>query len=141
MEACLELMKDNSIISIQDMGAAGLTSSSVEMASKGELGIELELDKVPCREENMTPYEMMLSESQERMLIILEDKKEQEAKKIFDKWDLDFIVIGKTTNTNNLTLKFNSKIVGEIPIEALASKAPMYNREWVKKIPKKQKLI
>tara|TARA_B100000035_G_scaffold200520_1_gene171521 strand:- start:176 stop:2356 length:2181 start_codon:yes stop_codon:yes gene_type:complete len=140
MEACLELMKDNSIISIQDMGAAGLTSSSVEMASKGELGIELELDKVPCREENMTPYEMMLSESQERMLIILEDKKEQEAKKIFDKWDLDFIVIGKTTNTNNLTLKFNSKIVGEIPIEALASKAPMYNREWVKIKPKKTKI-
>ena len=140
MEACLELMKDNSIISIQDMGAAGLTSSSVEMASKGELGIELELDKVPCREENMTPYEMMLSESQERMLIILEDKKEQEAKKIFDKWDLDFIVIGKTTNTNNLTLKFNSKIVGEIPIEALASKAPMYNREWVKIKPNKTKI-
>ena len=95
MEACLELMKDNSIISIQDMGAAGLTSSSVEMASKGELGIELELDRVPCREENMTPYEMMLSESQERMLIILEDGKEQEAKKIFDKWDLDFVIIGK----------------------------------------------
>ncbi len=140
MEACLELMKDNSIISIQDMGAAGLTSSSVEMASKGELGIELELDKVPCREENMTPYEMMLSESQERMLIILEDGKEQEAKKIFDKWDLDFIVIGKTTNTNNLTLKFNSKIVGEIPIEALASKAPMYNREWIEIKPKKTKI-
>ncbi len=140
MEACLELMKDNSIISIQDMGAAGLTSSSVEMASKGELGIELELDKVPCREENMTPYEMMLSESQERMLIILEDGKEQAAKKIFDKWDLDFIIIGKTTNTNNLTLKFDSKIVGEIPIEALASKAPMYNREWVEIKPKKTKI-
>jgi phosphoribosylformylglycinamidine synthase len=102
------------------MGAAGLTSSSVEMASKGGLGIELELDKVPCREENMTPYEMMLSESQERMLIILEDGKENAAKKIFDKWDLDFVVIGKTTNTNNLTLKFNNKIEGEIPIEALA---------------------
>ena len=132
MEACLELMKDNSIISIQDMGAAGLTSSSVEMASKGELGIELELDKVPCREENMTPYEMMLSESQERMLIILEDGKEQKAKKIFDKWDLDFVVIGRTTNTNNLTLKFNNKIEGEIPIEALASKAPVYDRKWIK---------
>jgi phosphoribosylformylglycinamidine synthase subunit PurL len=137
MEACLELMKDNSIISIQDMGAAGLTSSSVEMASKGSLGIELELDKVPCREENMTPYEMMLSESQERMLIILEDGKEKSAKKIFDKWELDFIVIGKTTNTNNLTLKFNNIIEGEIPIEALASKAPIYDRKWVrKKIPK-----
>ena len=140
MEACLELMKDNSIISIQDMGAAGLTSSSVEMASKGDLGIELELDKVPCREENMTPYEMMLSESQERMLIILEENSENEAKKIFDKWDLDFVVIGKTTNTNNLTLKFNGKVVGEIPIDALAAKAPIYNREWIKKKPKKNKI-
>ena len=140
MEACLELMKDNSIISIQDMGAAGLTSSSVEMASKGDLGIELELDKVPCREENMTPYEMMLSESQERMLIILEDGKEQTAKKIFDKWDLDFVVIGKTTGNNNLTLKFNQKVVGEIPIEALSSKAPIYDREWVKKKPTKKKI-
>ena len=133
MEACLELMKDNSIISIQDMGAAGLTSSSVEMASKGSLGIELNLEKVPCREEKMTPYEMMLSESQERMLIILEDGKEKDAKKIFDKWDLDFVVIGKTTNTNNLTLKFNGKIEGEIPIEALATKAPIYDRKWIRK--------
>ena len=112
MEACLELMKDNSIISIQDMGAAGLTSSSVEMASKGNLGIELILDYVPCREENMTPYEMMLSESQERMLIILEDGKEESARKIFSKWDLDFVVIGKTTDTNNLTLKFKKEVVG-----------------------------
>ncbi|MDC0628760.1 phosphoribosylformylglycinamidine synthase subunit PurL, partial [Pelagibacteraceae bacterium] len=133
MEACLELMKDSSIISIQDMGAAGLTSSSVEMASKGELGIELYLDKVPCREENMTPYEMMLSESQERMLIILEDGKEKHAKEIFKKWDLDFVIIGKTTNTNKLTLKFNNNKVGEIPIEALASQAPVYDRKWVKK--------
>ena len=133
MEACLELMKEDSIISIQDMGAAGLTSSSGEMASKGDLGIELEVDKVPCREENMTPYERMLSESQERMLIILEEKKEKEAKKIFDKWDLDFVVIGKTTNTNNLTLKYENKIVGEIPIEALASKAPLYDRKWIRK--------
>ncbi len=139
LEACLELMKDDSIIAIQDMGAAGLTSSSVEMASKGSLGIELELDKVPCREENMTPYEMMLSESQERMLIILEDKKEDHAREIFKKWDLDFVVIGKTTNTNNLTLKFNGRVEGEIPIEALSSKAPMYNRKWVKsKISKKK---
>jgi len=139
MEACLELMKDNSIISIQDMGAAGLTSSSVEMASKGELGIELHLDNVPCREENMTPYEMMLSESQERMLIILEDKKEEHAKKIFKKWDLDFVIIGKTTKTPNLTLKFKSKTIGEIPIEALASEAPLYNRKWTKtKLPDKK---
>jgi phosphoribosylformylglycinamidine synthase II len=139
MEACLELMKDSSIISIQDMGAAGLTSSSVEMASKGELGIELYLDKVPCREENMTPYEMMLSESQERMLIILEDGKEKHAKEIFKKWDLDFVIIGKTTNTNKLTLKFNNNKVGEIPIEALASQAPVYDRKWVKKkLPNKK---
>ena len=139
LEACLELMKDDSIISIQDMGAAGLTSSSVEMASKGSLGIELELDKVPCREENMSPYEMMLSESQERMLIILEDNKEQKARRIFEKWNLDFVVIGKTTNTNNLTLKYDNKIVGVIPIEALASKAPIYKREWVKKrLPQKK---
>ncbi len=137
MEACLELMKDKSIISIQDMGAAGLTSSSVEMASKGELGIELNLEKVPCREENMTPYEMMLSESQERMLIILEDGKEESAKKIFEKWDLDFVVIGKTTETKKLVLKFNNKIEGEIPISALATSAPIYNRKWdKKKLPK-----
>ena len=133
MEACLELMKDDSIISIQDMGAAGLTSSSVEMASKGDLGMELHLDQVPCREEKMTPYEMMLSESQERMLIILEDGKEKEAKKIFEKWDLDFVVIGKTTNTKNLTLKFKSEIIGEIPIDALSVKAPIYDRKWTKK--------
>ena len=133
LEACLELMKDDSIIAIQDMGAAGLTSSSVEMASKGSLGIELELDKVPCREENMTPYEMMLSESQERMLIILEDGKEEHARKIFAKWDLDFVIIGKTTDTKKLTLKFKNKIEGEIPLEALASKAPIYDRKWKKK--------
>ncbi len=137
MEACLELMKDNSIISIQDMGAAGLTSSSVEMASKGDLGIELQLDKVPCREENMSPYEIMLSESQERMLIILEDGKENEAKKIFHKWDLDFVVIGKTTDNKKLTLIFNNKIEGEIPIEALSSKAPIYKRKWIKRKPHK----
>ena len=133
LEACLELMRDDSIIAIQDMGAAGLTSSSVEMASKGSLGIELELDKVPCREENMTPYEMMLSESQERMLIILEDGKEDHARKIFKKWDLDFVVIGKTTNSKNITLRYNNKIEGEIPIEALSSKAPIYERKWTKK--------
>ena len=139
MEACLELMKDNSIISIQDMGAAGLTSSSVEMVSKGELGIELNLEKVPCREENMTPYEIMLSESQERMLIILEDGKEKSAKEIFKKWDLNFVIIGKTTNTNKLTLKFNNKVEGEIPIDALISQAPLYDRKWTKKkLPNKK---
>ena len=140
LEACLELMKDDSIIAIQDMGAAGLTSSSVEMASKGSLGIELDLSKVPCREENMTPYEMMLSESQERMLIILEDGKEEHAKKIFAKWDLDFVIIGRTNKTKNLTLKFENQIVGEIPLDALATKAPIYNRKWTKKKISKKKL-
>ena len=139
MEACLELMKDNSIISIQDMGAAGLTSSSVEMAYKGDLGMEIDLNKVPCREENMTPYEMMLSESQERMLLILEDDKEKFAKEIFDKWDLDFEVIGKTTDTKKLTLKFNNEIVANIQIDALSSSAPVYDRKWDKiKIPEKK---
>ena len=138
LEACLELMKEDSIISIQDMGAAGLTSSSVEMASKGKLGIELDLSKVPCREEKMTPYEIMLSESQERMLIILENGKEQKAKEIFDKWNLDFAVIGKTTNTKNLELVFNKKKVAEIPIDYLAENAPMYDRKWKKaKLPQK----
>ena len=140
MEACLELMKKESIISIQDMGAAGLTSSSVEMAHKGDLGIELDLDKVPCREENMSPYEMMLSESQERMLIILEDGKEREAKKIFQKWDLDFVVIGKTTESKNLTLKFNTEVVAKIPIDALSSKAPLYDRKWNKRQLNKKKI-
>ena len=140
MEACLELMKKESIISIQDMGAAGLTSSSVEMAHKGGLGIELDLDKVPCREENMSPYEMMLSESQERMLIILEDGKEREAKKIFQKWDLDFVVIGRTTESKNLTLKFNTEVVAKIPIDALSSKAPLYDRKWNKRQLNKKKI-
>ena len=138
LEACLELMKEDSIISIQDMGAAGLTSSSVEMASKGKLGIELDLSKVPCREEKMTPYEIMLSESQERMLIILENGKEKKAKEIFDKWNLDFAVIGKTTNTKNLELLFNQEKVAEIPIDYLAENAPMYDRKWKKsKLPQK----
>ncbi len=137
LEACLELMKDNSVISIQDMGAAGLTSSSIEMASKGKLGIELDLNKVPCRENNMSPYEMMLSESQERMLIILDEKKQEEAKRIFDKWDLDFVVIGKTTDTNRLILNFNNNKVADIPIPALADKAPLYDRKWIKsEVPK-----
>ena len=127
LEACLELMTDNSIIAIQDMGAAGLTSSSVEMASKGKLGIKLDLTKVPCREENMTPYEIMLSESQERMLIVLESGKEKHAKKIFDKWNLDFSVIGKTTNTKKIELIFNNEKVAEIPIDLLAESAPVYD--------------
>jgi len=141
LEACLELMADKSIISIQDMGAAGLTSSSIEMASKGDLGIELDLSKVPCREENMTPYEIMLSESQERMLIVLENGKEDHAKKIFDKWNLDFAVIGKTTNSKKIELLFDNLKVVDIPINLLAENAPVYDRKWKKtKLPQKLKL-
>ncbi len=132
LEACLELMKDDSIISIQDMGAAGLTSSSVEMASKGKLGIEINLNKIPCRESKMTPYEMMLSESQERMLLILKSGKEESAKKIFKKWNLDFSIIGKTTNTKNLILQFNNKEVANLPLSSLSTEAPVYDRKWKK---------
>jgi len=140
LEACLELMSDKSIIAIQDMGAAGLTSSSIEMASKGKLGIELNLSKVPCREEKMTPYEIMLSESQERMLIVLENGKESHAKKIFDKWNLDFAVIGKTTNTKKIELIFENEKVAEIPIDLLAESAPIYDRKWKKtKLPQNLK--
>ena len=139
LEACLELMKDDSIISIQDMGAAGLTSSSVEMASKGNLGIEINLDKVPCREEKMTPYEMMLSESQERMLLILNSGKEENAKKIFNKWGLDFSIIGKTTSSKNLVLNFNRKEVANLPLSSLSSDAPVYDRKWKKSLISKKK--
>jgi len=132
LEACLELMKDNSIISIQDMGAAGLTSSSVEMASKGNLGIEIDLNKIPCRENKMTPYEMMLSESQERMLLILNTGKEENAKKIFTKWGLDFSIIGKTTKTKNLILIFNGEKVANLPLSSLSKNAPVYDRKWKK---------
>ena len=138
LEACLELMKDDSIISIQDMGAAGLTSSSVEMASKGNLGIEINLDKIPCREKKMTPYEMMLSESQERMLLILKSGKEDDAKKIFSKWGLDFSIIGKTTNTNHLVLNFKNIEVANLPLSSLSKDAPVYDRKWKKKLPSKK---
>ena len=141
LEACLELMSGDSIIAIQDMGAAGLTSSSIEMASKGNLGIEINLNKVPCRESKMTPYEIMLSESQERMLIILENGKEDLAKKIFDKWNLDFAVIGETTKTKNIELYFDNKQVAKIPVNSLVENSPMYDRKWKKaKLPKKNKI-
>ncbi len=141
LEACLELMAGDSIIAIQDMGAAGLTSSSIEMASKGNLGIEINLNKVPCRESKMTPYEIMLSESQERMLIILENGKEKIAKKIFDKWNLDFAVIGKTTDTKNIELNFDNEQVACIPVNTLVENSPMYDRKWKKaKLPKKNKI-
>jgi phosphoribosylformylglycinamidine synthase len=141
LEACLELMAGDSIIAIQDMGAAGLTSSSIEMASKGNLGIEINLNKVPCREANMTPYEIMLSESQERMLIVLENGKEEKAKKIFDKWNLDFAVIGKTTNSKKIELFFDNEQVADIPVNTLVENSPMYDRKWKKaKLPKKNKI-
>ena len=141
LEACLELMAGDSIIAIQDMGAAGLTSSSIEMASKGNLGIEINLNKVPCREAKMTPYEIMLSESQERMLIVLENGKEDMAKKIFDKWNLDFAVIGKTTNSKNIELFFDNEQVANIPVNILVENSPMYDRKWKKaKLPKKNKI-
>ena len=141
LEACLELMAGDSIIAIQDMGAAGLTSSSIEMASKGNLGIEINLNKVPCRETKMTPYEIMLSESQERMLIVLENGKEKQAKKIFDKWNLDFAVIGKTTNSKKIQLYFDNEKVADIPVNTLVENSPMYDRKWKKaKLPKKNKI-
>jgi len=141
LEACLELMAGDSIIAIQDMGAAGLTSSSIEMASKGNLGIEINLNKVPCRETNMTPYEIMLSESQERMLIVLENGKEEMAKKIFDKWNLDFAVIGQTTKSKKIELYFNEEKVADIPVNILVENSPMYDRKWKKaKLPKRIKV-
>ena len=141
LEACLELMAGDSIIAIQDMGAAGITSSSIEMASKGNLGIEINLNKVPCREANMTPYEIMLSESQERMLIVLESGKEEMAKKIFDKWNLDFAVIGKTTKSKKIELYFDEEKVADIPVNTLVENSPMYERKWKKaKLPKKIKI-
>ncbi|MDC3294757.1 phosphoribosylformylglycinamidine synthase subunit PurL [Candidatus Pelagibacter ubique] len=141
LEACLELMAGDSIIAIQDMGAAGLTSSSIEMASKGNLGIEINLNKVPCRETNMSPYEIMLSESQERMLIVLENGKEEMAKKIFDKWNLDFAVIGQTTKSKKIELYFNEEKVADIPVNTLVENSPMYDRKWKKaKLPKRIKV-
>jgi phosphoribosylformylglycinamidine synthase len=141
LEACLELMAGDSIIAIQDMGAAGLTSSSIEMASKGNLGIEINLNKVPCREAKMTPYEIMLSESQERMLIVLESGKEEQAKKIFDKWNLDFAVIGKTTKSRKIELYFDDEQVADIPVNTLVENSPMYDRKWKKaKLPKKNRI-
>ena len=131
IEACLELMASDAIVAIQDMGAAGLTSSSVEMASKGGVGIRLDLDKVPCRETAMVPYEMMLSESQERMLMVLKPGREAFAEAIFHKWGLDFAVIGEVVPGGNLTMTFHGEIVGDIPLEPLADAAPKYDRPHV----------
>ena len=131
IEACLELMASDAIVAIQDMGAAGLTSSSVEMASKGGVGLRLDLDKVPVRETHMTPYEMMLSESQERMLMVLKPGREGFAESIFRKWELDFAVIGEVVEGGTLTLTFHGETVGEIPLAPLADAAPKYDRAWV----------
>jgi phosphoribosylformylglycinamidine synthase subunit PurL len=130
LEACLELMATDAIIAIQDMGAAGLTSSSSEMAAKGGAGIELNLDAVPQRETGMTPYEMMLSESQERMLAVLKPGREEQAERIFQKWELDFAVIGITTDTGRLILKHKGKIVADMPVDALSEEAPVYERPY-----------
>jgi phosphoribosylformylglycinamidine synthase len=128
IEACLELMATDVIVAIQDMGAAGLTSSSVEMASKGGVGIELDMNAVPCRETGMTPYEMMLSESQERMLMVLKPGREAEAEAIFTKWELDFAVIGRVTDTGRMVLVWNDETMCDIPLGPLADEAPLYDR-------------
>ncbi len=128
IEACLELMATDAIVAIQDMGAAGLTSSSVEMATNGKAGIILDMDKVPCREESMTPYEMMLSESQERMLMVLKPGKEAMAEAIFRKWELDFAVIGEVTDSGHMVLTWQGETVCDIPLGPLAEDAPLYDR-------------
>lgn len=130
LEACLELMKEDCILSIQDMGAAGLTSSSFEMSGKGGTGIELELSRVPQREENMTPYEIMLSESQERMLMVINPEKKDIAREIFEKWSLDFAIIGKVTDSGNVVVKMNDEIFADIPSLPLSENAPEYERKW-----------
>ncbi|GAA4767045.1 phosphoribosylformylglycinamidine synthase subunit PurL [Stakelama sediminis] len=135
IEACLELMASDAIVAIQDMGAAGLTSSSVEMASKGGVGIELVMDDVPQREEGMTPYEMMLSESQERMLMVLKPGREAEAEAIFRKWELDFAVIGRVTDTGRMVLKWQGDTVCDIPLGPLADEAPSYDRPFTRTTP------
>lgn len=141
LEACLELMASDAIVAIQDMGAAGLTSSSAEMASKGEAGLELDLDAVPQREENMTAYEMLLSESQERMLMILKPGREAEAQAIFEKWGLDFAIIGRVTDTKRMVVKHKGQVMADLPVSALADEeAPRYNRPWVA-TPKKPEVL
>src|SRR5579884_3623340 len=131
IEACLELMATDAIIAIQDMGAAGLTSSSLEMAGKGGTGIELNLDKVPVREEGMTPYEIMLSESQERMLMIIKPEKEALARSVFEKWELAFATIGRITDTGHIVLKMHGDVVADMPVAPVSSDAPVYDRPYV----------
>ena len=130
MEACFELMESGCVIAIQDMGAAGLTCSSVEMGDKGDLGIFLNLDKVPVREDRMTSYEIMLSESQERMLAVIRPGHEDQANKIFSKWDLDFAVVGNTIEDDKILIQFQNEIVADLPLKCLADQAPQYDRPW-----------
>ena len=131
LEACLELMASGAVISIQDMGAAGLTCSAVEMGDKGGLGIKLQLDQVPQRETHMTAYEMMLSESQERMLMVLKPEKEAEARAIFVKWDLDFAIVGETIPEDRFLIVHGNEIKADLPLSKLSSTAPEYDRPWV----------
>src|SRR6202050_4334827 len=128
LEACLEIMGKDCVIAIQDMGAAGLTCSAVEMGAKGDLGVTLELDKVPCRETGMSAYEMMLSESQERMLMVLKPEKEKEAEAIFHKWGLDFAIVGQTTPTKRFLVRHGGAVMADLPIKELGDEAPLYDR-------------
>ena len=130
MEACLELMQSDAIMAIQDMGAAGLTCSTIEMADKGGTGVELDLDKVPVREEEMTAYEIMLSESQERMLMVIREGKEEAAKEIFDKWDIDSAIIGEINDSGRMTLLKDGKNVCDLPVSPLSDESPVYDRPW-----------
>ncbi len=131
MEATLELMQTGAVISIQDMGAAGLTCSAVEMGDKGNLGVRLDLENVPVREENMTAYEMMLSESQERMLMVLRPEKEADARAVFEKWDLDFAIVGETIAEDRFLIMYNNEVKADLPLKALSGNAPEYDRPWV----------
>ncbi len=130
IEACLELMAGDAIVAIQDMGAAGLTCSSVEMASGGGVGIELDLDRVPLRETAMSAYEIMLSESQERMLMVLRPGREAAARTVFEKWELDFAVVGQTTETGRLVVRQGGAVAADIPVAPLVEAAPEYDRPW-----------
>jgi phosphoribosylformylglycinamidine synthase len=131
LEACLEIMAKGCVIAIQDMGAAGLTSSATEMGAKGDLGVTLDLDKVPCREEGMSAYEMMLSESQERMLMVLRPEKEKEAEAVFRKWGLDFAVVGETTASKRFIVCHGGEVKADLPIKELGSEAPVYDRPHI----------
>ena len=136
LEACLELMATDSIIGIQDMGAAGLTCSSVEMADKGHAGIDLDLDAAPRREEGMTAYELMLSESQERMLMAIRPEAEERARAIFEKWELDFAVVGRITDTGRLVVRKDGRVRADLPVKPLSDRAPVYERPWVETPPR-----